>query len=267
LVERLRLAIDHAKVAQHVAHAMPGNLQAAARQAVAAAELAGHGDDAACLGGRGQRPAAIDLAVHDMQRGAESPRQRHGPLDHARIVEQVRHGAREAVERPPAGVEVDIDVAQRQQHFRHIVRQHRRETAAAIARKGPVEIEAVDRREPSADAGGRQMQRRNHDQAALDLLGLDLAHEIEQRHLALIFVAMDAGREHQRRTATVLHDRDRNRHDTPGGIVMGLGHAQLGHLLAVTLEVGIGDDTRSSLLGGHAGTFPANGHCSRLASA
>jgi hypothetical protein len=147
------------------------------------------------------------------------------------------------------------------------VSEHRREATAPIARKGPVQIQAIERRQPPADTGRRKMQCGDHDQAAADLLGSDLADEIEQRHQALVLVAMDTAREHQCGTGTVFHDHDRNRHDAPGGIVMGLRHAQVGRMLALTLEVGIGDDARSSLLRVHACIFTARGQRSRLASA
>ena len=68
------------------------------------------------------------------------------------------------------------------------------------------------------------------------------AGEVEQRDLALIFVAMVAGGEQDGRAASIRDDHDGHGDGAPAAVVAGLRDAELAGLAALPGEVDLGDD-------------------------
>ncbi len=89
-------------------------------------------------------------------------------------------------------MQVDAILAARQQDALDVVRQHLGWRAAGITGKGPVEVAAIDGRDASAGHHGREVGGRQHEQPPVERRGIERAHELHQRDLPLVFVAMVA---------------------------------------------------------------------------
>ena len=94
----------------------------------------------------------------------------------------------------------------------HEVGDHLGHTAVPSAREGAVEIDLVDRRHAGACQHRRQIERRQQDQAAVQLGGLEAAREFAERDRSLVFVAVHAAGAQQRRSGAALDHDDRCAH-------------------------------------------------------
>jgi len=89
---------------------------------------------------------------------------------------------------------------------------------------------------------GREVRRRKHDHAALDVLGIQVADQLGGRDLALVLVTMVAGHGKQRRALAVLDAGDRDGDVAIGRAVHRERQFEPAHLLAVGFEIDLAAD-------------------------
>ena len=114
---------------------------------------------------------------------------------------------------------------------------HLGRAAVRLARKQPVEIALVERREPSARCDGGSVEGRQDDNAPAHVARLDLAGEFPKRDLPLIFVTVVAGDEERCRPLAIADAGDRDGDRSIGGEIAREGQPQAAVLLAVAFEI------------------------------
>jgi len=89
-------------------------------------------------------------------------------------------------------VEIEDEIALRQQHALDVVGDLRGWAAIGIAREASVEVALVERRGAHSGHRRREVRRGQDDDTAADLGGLEAADELAERDLALVLVAVVA---------------------------------------------------------------------------
>ncbi len=111
---------------------------------------------------------------------------------------------RHIIQRAPAGVKVQHIISQRKKNCGYIVSNHACRPAICDAWKQPVEIAGIKRgiSAPSNNCGAVQF--RQYDDAALNLRIAQCGSNSAQGNLPLIFIAMRARREQNRRAFAAI---------------------------------------------------------------
>ena len=100
----------------------------------------------------------------------------------------------------------------------------------------------IDRRQARVVENRRHVDRRHHDDAALDRGGLERLRQARDGDLALILVAVHAAREQHGRSTAVLHADDRDLDRAPAGRVARQRRAQIARLPSVLVEIDVAPD-------------------------
>ena len=219
---------QHANRGEGAAHAGLGHRHQLVRDRAAAAQLGVEIDDAPALGRRRQRARLALQGLHQAAiRRAEGGDQRQRGGAPIGIVGPSRMSVRDVLQRAAAGMQVEAILAARQEHAFDVVRDHLGRRAVGIAREAAVEIAVVDRRDAAAGHDRGIVRGREHDQPTVEQRRIERAHQLHQRDLALVFVAMVAGDQQHRRAVAVGSDGDRHRDPAIGRLVRGMRHLQV----------------------------------------
>ena len=153
---------------------------------------------------------------------------------------RARQRARNVGERAAAGMEVEAVVEARQQGVLDPVGDLLGDGALGIAGIEAVEIAVVDRRGALAGHGGGEIGRRQDDQPALDILGLERAQKVAEADLAFPFVAMRARLQEHAGSVAVLEAHDGDRNPAIGRAMHRMRHAHEAVRLALGQKVDVG---------------------------
>src|SRR5262245_64940263 len=100
------------------------------------------------------------------------------------------HGAGQEVKRGASRMEIEKGVAARKDFVRDKFGNLLRDGTQRISWKGPVEVQAIDRRGAGTGNDGMDIVGRHQDQTSLHRALVNLAHEIANSDWSLIFVAI-----------------------------------------------------------------------------
>ena len=103
------------------------------------------------------------------------------PFTVTAVGDEVHRRARDEFHAASAGVDVDDDVAEREEHGGEVVRDLARDRTLGRAGEGAVHVHAVHGREARGGARGGKIQRGDEDEASADLLGREFAREFHNR--------------------------------------------------------------------------------------
>src|SRR5207237_324308 len=124
-------------------------------------------------------------------------------------------GARQDVKRRPTGMEVKERIAAGKNLVGNEFRNLLGDRAVNVARECAVEIQPVYRRCSRARRYSMHVDGRHEDETALNFGRIEFPDKLADRYRALIFIAMIAALEEDRRADAVLDDGDRHSCDTP----------------------------------------------------
>ena len=150
--------------------------------------------------------------------------------------------ARHEIHAASAGVDIDDDVAHREEHRREVMRDLARDRALGLAGKGAIHVHAIERREARRGARRGQVQRRDEDDAAVDLLRLQFPRELHRRDLPLVLVAVVPAEHEHRRPLPARDDGDRHHDIRPAAEIVGVGNLEEALLFAGRVEIETGID-------------------------
>src|SRR5215469_9830829 len=137
-------------------------------------------------------------------------------------------------------MEIEDEIALRQQHALDVVGDLRGWAAIGIAREAAVEVALVERRGAHSGHRRREVRRRQDDDPAADLGGLEAADELAERDLALVLVAVVARHQQDSRALAVLDGSDWDRNPAISRPVNRIRQPDKTVLLAVPLEIDFG---------------------------
>jgi len=109
--------------------------------------------------------------------------------------------------------------------------------AARIAREGPVQVAAVERRGAQARFRGWEVGHRQQDQLASEHLRLDLADQLGDDHLALVLVPVIAGHDQHHWSIAVANRGDGDRDPAIRRAVYRMGKPQVSGLFSVRFQI------------------------------
>ncbi len=161
--------------------------------------------------------------------------QGHRPRLALRVRNRLDQRADQVVHAGAAGMDVEQHVVARQDVVLDIVGDPLRRPAGGIAGKGPVEVTVVEGRAALGRHHRRQVGRRQDRDAAAYRFRLEQPDQLEQSQLALVFVAVVAGHQHDARAVAVGDPADRNLDLVVGRAVDRIGKADEADLLAVRI--------------------------------
>ena len=233
------LAGQHTQVFEHVAHAALTNTHTLHADPAPAADLGSERQNLAPLDTRGQGRAFVHAPEHHIEGRAERRRGGQRLFAHGGVRQVMHVGAGHTFGRMPGGVQVDRRVHVRQDVAVDKMRQHLGESTGRVAGETAVEVAPVDRRHTRAVERRRNVDHRQQDQAALDLLGFKRLRQPRDGDLALVFVAMYTAGQQQRGAAAVLENVNRNFDHAPARGVARLRRAQITGLPARLVEVDV----------------------------
>ncbi len=201
------------------------------RDTAAAPELGGDHELSLALGLDGEQSGAVDVDVEVVPvRVPGLHALEHRPaLDG--VVDDVHVRAREEPGAPAAGVHVDDDVGQREEHARQVVGELLVRRPVGAPGERAVEVRAR-RPAPRVRLGRLDREHRDHDDPARDPLRLEPLQEPHRRDLALVLVAVVAGEHEDRRPVAVRNLADVDERARPAGGVVDLREGEVADLLA-----------------------------------
>jgi len=143
-------------------------------------------------GGGGETPVRRCRHAH-AARGCEGAHDALGlGVERLVLARLVERGEGHVVERATARMQVEPGVALRHQHLVDVVRDLPGGRAVGVAGEGAIEIAGVERRDACPRHRRRQVGRRQDQDPALDVGGLELADQAHERDLAFVLVAVVA---------------------------------------------------------------------------
>ena len=151
-------------------------------------------------------------------------------------------GREHAVAGVAAGVQINRDIRHGQDDAVDEMRQHLRKSACRVTGKGAVEIAVVDRRQTRVVQKGRHIDSRHNDEPAAHILDAQSADQPRQGDRPLIFVAVDAARQQQRRPRSIGVNDNRNFHRSPAARVARQRRAGVARLAALPAEINCAAD-------------------------
>jgi hypothetical protein len=146
-------------------------------------------------------------------------------------------------------VEIEYEIALRQQHALDVVSDLRGRAAIGFTRKTAVEVALVERRGAHPGHRRREIRRGQDDDAAVDLGRLEAADQLAERDLTFVFVAVVARHQQDARPLAMLDAGDGYRNPAIGRAVHRIGQPDKAVLLAVAVEIDFGDE--AALTAGH----------------
>jgi hypothetical protein len=174
--------------------------------------------------------------------------------------------ARQIGQRAAARVDIEHEIAARQQFAFDVIGDLRRRSAGRVAGKAAVQIAGVKRRGAGAGHRGREVRRRQDDDMTADFGRIESADQPAESDLAFVLVAVIAGHQQDARAfaiaAGVAYLGDRDRHPAVRGAVNRIWQAEKAGLLAIAIEIDLGGKAaphgwhRRLLSGGNSGIRP-----------
>ena len=227
----------NAEMRENAADAAAANLQRGKRDGAATAHFGSHRGKAGATGGSRRRPAVAVIADYDDDGGAERLDHRHVAKMMGAIRDRFQHGARQDVERGAAGMQIEKSIAARKDLADDVVGDLLGDRTGRIARERPVEVQSVDRRRPQARRHGVDVDGRHEDETALDLRGIDLAHQVADGDRPLVLVPVVAAFDDHRRTFAVGDHGERHARHAPGVVVRRVRNHDEADLLSGPVEI------------------------------
>src|SRR5665213_2018621 len=134
-------------------------------------------------------------------------------------------------------MEIEISIAERHDDVADVSRNLLRDCSRLVTRKGPIEVEAINRRRATTGVYRRRVDGGQEDQPSIDLGRIEFADHLAERDRTLIFVAVIASLEDRRRAIAVLDDRYWDARRTPGIFMRRMRDIDEADLLAVAVEI------------------------------